>query len=71
MIAIHQHPEWKLIEKWFLKRAEQAGVPPHQHVEHIQVPSAISDEIAKAGTELAKSLGESLSRLWANQDDKR
>ena len=62
MSIIHQHPEWKIVEEWFAKRANGN----YAHTEKVEVSSSIDPETEKAATEMGRAAGESVRKILTN-----
>ena len=56
---IHQHPEWRILEEWFAKRANGN----YAHTETVSVESCISPEVAAAAEAMSRAAGESIKSL--------
>ena len=63
MAIINQHPEWEAVASWFADRAKAAGCSIYEHVEHVSVESAISQQITDTATELAYTSGLSIRTI--------
>jgi hypothetical protein len=59
MNIIHQHPEWKIVEDWFVKRANGN----YSHTEKVEVSSSIDPEIVTAATEMGRAFGASVQKI--------
>ena len=59
MSIIHQHPEWKIVEDWFAKRANGN----YGHVETIAVEPFFDPEMEALAIELGRAAGESIRDL--------